>query len=74
MKQRSLLEEVKQSVHWDKRVTPTMNLRKGPVKAIPTAICFSLRNIQDFAHNDIKELIEFNFRTEVRCQHLVDSI
>ena len=73
VKHRSLLEEVKHSVNWDKRVSPTMNLRHGPVKAIPTAICFSLRNILDFTHSDIKELIEFKYRTKVRWRPAFSS-
>ena len=66
MKQpKSLLDDAKDSVNWDKRVTPTTNLRRGPIKSAPNAICFSLRNMYKFSHLDVKDLIELRFGIKV---------
>ncbi|KAL3878388.1 hypothetical protein ACJMK2_030744 [Sinanodonta woodiana] len=56
---KSLIEEVKEKVHWNQRVMPTWKdcLDAGDMER-PLTVCFSLRRNNDvFSHADLKKLI-----------------
>ena len=57
-KPKSLLDELKESVSYDSRLFPSMELKKTVPSPSPSSVVFSLRNNEDYEHKDIKELIE----------------
>ncbi|XP_053396483.1 uncharacterized protein LOC128556219 [Mercenaria mercenaria] len=65
-KQKSLLEEVKESVNWANRVTPSTHLKNAPRQNLKSAVCFSLRDSWKYDHVQVKRLVETQIQCEVK--------
>ncbi|CAC5396162.1 unnamed protein product [Mytilus coruscus] len=57
-KKKSLLDELKEAVSYDKRLFPSMQMRKSLPTPSPNSVCFSLRSNEEYTHQEIMDLIK----------------
>lgn len=63
IKTKSLLEEVKDSVRWSDRVSPSVGLNKSVIQPAPGGVCFSLEDSWKYDHAQVRDLIE----SQINC-------
>ncbi|VDI29811.1 Hypothetical predicted protein [Mytilus galloprovincialis] len=57
-KKKSLLDELKEAVSYDKRLFPSMHMRNSLPAPSPNSVCFSLRSNEEYTHKEIIDLVK----------------